>query len=102
MRLHKLLIGIGAAAITAFSLAQPASTPPDRDRSSGSSDTQSSSSKSSYDAEDCRKDMENARDAKQAGHITEKEYAEQKKMALTKLKRDSGQTGAADKGVDCK
>ncbi|WP_420473466.1 hypothetical protein [Noviherbaspirillum sp. ST9] len=102
MRLPTLLIAIGAAAITSLSLAQPASTPSERDRSSGSSETRSAGAKSSYDADDCRKDMENARDARQAGHITEKEYAEQKKMALTKLKRDSGQTGASDKGVDCK
>lgn len=103
MHLSTVIIALGAAAaITSVSLAQPAATPTDRDRSSGDSDTRSSASKSTYDADDCRRDMENARDAKQAGHITDKEYAEQKKMALTKLKRDSGQTGAAEKGVDCK
>jgi hypothetical protein len=63
---------------------------------------QSSESKASYGADDCRKDMANARDAKQAGHITERELAEQKKMAQTKLKRDSGQAGNAQKDDDCK
>lgn len=48
------------------------------------------------------KDMANARDAKQAGHITEREYAEQAKMAQTKLKRDSGQGGSAQQGTECK
>lgn len=102
MRIRTIQIVIVASAITTAALAQPAASPPDQSRSSGSSETQSSTSKSSYSADDCRKDMENARDAKQAGHITEKEYTEQKKMALTKLKRDAGQTGASDKSIDCK
>ncbi|HYC41946.1 MAG TPA: hypothetical protein VEB70_03035 [Noviherbaspirillum sp.] len=102
MRLRTVLIAIAASAMTSGALAQQAASPSDRNRSSGSSETQSSASKSNYGADDCRRDMENARDAKQAGHITEKEYAEQKKMAMTKLKRDSGQTGASEKNIDCK
>ncbi|HYD95287.1 MAG TPA: hypothetical protein VEC01_08175 [Noviherbaspirillum sp.] len=62
----------------------------------------SPASKANYGPDDCVKDMANAKDAKQAGHITEREYAEQKKMAQTKMKRDSGQGASAGKEADCK
>ena len=101
MRFRTVLIAIAASAMASGALAQPAASSSGQNKSSGSSETRSSASKSSYGADDCRKDMENARDARQAGHITEKEYAEQRKMALTKLKRDSGQAGATEKNVDC-
>jgi hypothetical protein len=97
-----LLIVIAVSAITSTAIAQPASSPSEPGKISGLSTSGSSESKASYGPDDCRKDMENARDAKQAGHITEREYAEQKKMAQAKLKRDSGQGGAADKNIECK
>lgn len=102
MRFTTVLMAIAASAMTSAALGQSASTPIDQSRSSGSSETRSSESKSIYGLDDCRRDMENARDARQAGHITEKEYTEQKKMAQTKLKRDSAQTGTAEKNIDCK
>jgi hypothetical protein len=101
MRLPTVLVAIIASMATSAALAQPAASSAEPSRSSGSSETRPSESKASYGADDCLRDMENARDARQAGHITEKEYAEQKKMALTKLKRDADQTGAASKEVNC-
>ena len=101
MRPHSILVALASAAFAAATLAQSPSSASDPGRSSGSSERQSAQSKSSYGTDDCRKDMANARDAKQAGHITEKEYAEQKKMAQTKLKRDSGQAAGSEKDVDC-
>lgn len=102
MYLRTVLIAIAASAIASAAVAQQAASPSDSSKTSGSSSSRSTESKASYGIDDCRKDMENARDAKQAGHITEKEYAEQKKMAQTKLKRDSGQAGAADTNIECK
>lgn len=102
MRPHTVLVALTAAVISAAALAQPAPSPSEQGKSSGTSGSQSSESKASYGTDDCRKDMANAKDAKQAGHITDKELAEQKKMAQTKLKRDTGQAGSAEKGIDCK
>jgi len=101
MRPHGFLIAVAAAALTSTAFAQPAPATSGPGKSSGSSGAQSTSSKSTYDKEDCRKDMANAEDAKRAGHITDKEHAEQKKMAQAKMKRDSGQ-GGGDKSAECK
>ena len=102
MRLHTVLVALASAAFATAALAQSGAAPSAPAKSSGSSERQSSQSKASYGTEDCIKDMANAKDAKQAGHITDKELAEQKKMAQTKMKRDSGQAAGAGKDVDCK
>ncbi|HZW21805.1 hypothetical protein [Noviherbaspirillum sp.] len=102
MRPYPVLISLAASAFATAALAQSPAKPSEPAKSSGSSASQSAAGKASYGTDDCRKDLENARDAKQAGHITEKEYAEQKKMAQTKLKRDSGQAASAAQNVECK
>lgn len=102
MRLHTVVVALASAVFATTAVAQPASSPSGAARTSGSSERQASESKASYGTEDCLKDMANAKDAKQAGHITEKELAEQKKMAQTKMKRDSGQSASAITGGDCK
>ncbi|OWW19934.1 hypothetical protein [Noviherbaspirillum denitrificans] len=100
-----LLATLAAAVFSTAVLAQstPSSSDPDKTSaaSSGSSEAAPPASAAHYDMEDCRKDMANAREAKQAGHITEREYAEQKKMAQAKLKRDSGRDESAQKGMGC-
>lgn len=97
MRTHAIVIALAAGLVSGAALAQTGSAqpnPPGR----GQPDAQAKS-KADYAADDCRKDMANAEHAKQAGHITDREHAEQKKMAQTKMKRDSGQAaGAGGKG----
>lgn len=44
---------------------------------------------------DCREHMANARQAVRSGHSTEKEYAEQKKMAQSKLDGPNASQGTA-------
>ncbi|GIZ50457.1 hypothetical protein [Noviherbaspirillum aridicola] len=95
MRTHALLIALAAGVFSTASLAQSTagpSAPPGK----GKPDSQAVS-KADYGVEDCRKDMANAEDAKRAGHITDKEHAEQKKMAQTKMRRDAGR-GESDGG----
>lgn len=100
MKLHLALWVLTAAFSTAGQAQSPASgaeAKPDQKQ-----EGKAASDKSRYAADDCRKDMANAREARQAGHITDKEYAEQKKMAQTKVTRDTGQTaGNRTGGMPC-
>jgi hypothetical protein len=107
MRSPIFVSGLVAAVFSTASFAQPASQqaqqPPrqENQKSSKAKQKQSAAAKANYSPDDCRKDLANAREAKQAGHVTDKELAEQKKMSQTKLKRDSGKGAEAAKTGEC-
>lgn len=88
MHLRPIILALAIAAVPPGASAQPASAGP-----AGTAPAKTPGQEKTGDAAvDCRKDLANARQAQREGHITQKEYAEQKKMAETKLKRDSGKT----------
>lgn len=96
-----ILVAIAGMLFSTTSLAQ---TPPSSS-SSGKADQSarkdSVTRQESASIVDCRKEMANAKEAQQAGHITGKEVAEQRKMAETKLKRDAAEPSRAQKNVAC-
>ena len=90
-----------AAAFSSASFAQ-STAPSDPAGSGPTPERQADAARSGDVIVDCPEDMANARQARQAGHITDKEYAEQRKMAETKLRRDARQAGGAEKNIECK
>lgn len=96
-----VVILVAATLFSSASLAQPSGSSADAGKSGQTSKIESATKKKSTPVVDCPKEMANAKDAQQAGHVTDKEIAEQRKMVETKLKRDAADPQRAEKNVGC-
>lgn len=92
---------IVAATFSISVQAQSPSAPADSAKPSRDAQRQAAKEKTTYDKGDCQKDMANVDKARQAGHATDKEVAEQRKMAQSKIKRDAGQAKGAASNAAC-
>jgi hypothetical protein len=100
-QITKVLIALAVVIPASVALGQ-SSSPQVDDKSKQPKPPSHAAEKAIYSTDDCRRDMVNAQEAKQSGHITEKEVAEQKKMSQTKLKRDSGKAATGtEKPAGC-
>lgn len=95
------LVMLVAAVFSSASFAQPSGSSSDAGKSGQPSGIDSPTKKTSTSVVDCPKEMANAKEARQAGHVTDKEVVEQRKMAEIKLKRDSADPRRAEKNVGC-